>query len=520
MAFVLVRLRLAIASRLRGNSPGAQLYYASSWVLGGIGGLVAGTGTAIFASSPGLGDALLLGVFVTLSLPWIMGPLLEPTLADGTVDPRRLEQFPLTTWQQVGGLLLGALIAPTATFTMLFASGPVVAFVGETFQARAAALAVAAVYTVMCVATSRSAQALMAESLRSRRGRDIAALGAAVLVLVIYALAMHVRGTIESMRDQMSGPVGEIAGWLPPGAGARAIIAAREGDWSDFGVRMAVMLAMTAVAILAWAWSLARRVRGDISSQGGGYHRSVSDPLPLIPKALAWLPAGEATAASAQQLRYFFFRSPKAIQTLLIPPVMGMMVAHSTFGNFGVAGQAAAFSALAVVVGSFNVFGYDGPGFRYLVLSATSLSRILWGKVLAPLVYLIPLLAVYVVVEAWVAADLAAAPEAFCAGVAVLATGAGIGAHASVLNPNDQSRIGHRQGMFLKVLGWFMGFFVIASFGAGIWLTVARWLSDGATAVVMVLVAILLAALAISTAGRRLDRDPFAVLAQLEPQPF
>lgn len=519
MAFVLVRLRLAIASRLRGNSPGAQMYYATSWVLGGIGGLVAGTGTAVFASSPGLGDAVLLGVFVTLSLPWIMGPLLEPTLADGTVDPRRLEQFPLTTWQQVGGLLLGALIAPTATFTMLFASGPVVAL-GETSEARAAAFVVALVYTIMCVATSRSAQAVLAESLRSRRGRDIAALGAAVLVLIVYGLAMHVRGTIESLSEQLTGPVGEIAGWLPPGAGARAIIAARDGDWGDFGVRMGVMLAMTAVAILAWAWSLARRVRGDISSQGAGYRRSVRDPLPLVPKALSWLPSGEATAASAQQLRYFFFRSPKAIQTLLIPPVMGMMVAHSTFGNFGLTAQAAAFAALAVVVGSFNVFGYDGPGFRYLVLSASSLSKVLWGKVLAPLVYLLPLLAVYVVVEALVGGDLAAAPVAFCAGAAVLATGVGIGAQSSVLNPNDQSRIAHRQGMFLKVFGWFMGFFVVASVGAGVWASLARWLGQGPAAVTMLAVAIVLAAISVSAAGRRLDRNPSAVLTKLEPQAF
>lgn len=519
MALVLVRLRLNIAARLRGNSPGAQLYYATSWVLGGIAGLVAGTGTAVFASARGLGDALLLGTFVTLSLPWIMGPLLEPTLADGTVDPRRLEQFPLTTWQQVGGLLLGALIAPTATFTMLFASGPVVAL-GETYEARLGAFAVSLVYTVMCVATSRSAQAVLAESLRSRRGRDVAALGAAILVLVVYALAMHVRGTIESLSEQMTGPVGEVAGWLPPGAGARAIIAARDGDWSDYGARMAVMLAMTVVAVAAWAWSLARRVRGDISSQGAGYRRSVSDPLPLIPKAIAWLPANEATAASAQQLRYFFFRSPKAIQTLLIPPVMGMMVAHSTFGELGVPAQAAAFAALAVVVGSFNVFGYDGAGFRYLVLSATSLSRVLWGKVLAPLLYLLPLLAAYVVVEVLLQGSPSQAPLAFCAGAAVIATGVGIGAQSSVLNPNDQSTIGHRQGMFLKVLGWFMGFFLVASVGAGIWVSLANWFGQGVAAAVMLPAAILLAAISIAAAGRRLERDPSAVLAKLAPQAF
>ena len=519
MALVLVRLRLSIAARQRGNSPGAQLYYAVSWVIGGIGGLVAGTGTAVFASTRGLGDALLLGTFIVLALPWILGPLLEPTLADGTVDPRRLEQFPLTTGQQVGGLLLGALIAPTATFTMLFASGPVVAL-GETVQARLGALAVALVYTVMCVATSRSVQAVLAESLRSRRGRDITALGAAVLVLVVYAVAMQVPGTIASVNQQLTGPAGQVAGWLPPGAGARAIIAARDGDWADYGVRLAVMLATAVLAVAVWAWSLARRVRGDVSSRGAGYRRSVADPSPLIPRVIAWLPAGEAVAAAGQQLRYFFFRSPKAIQTLLIPPVMGMMVAHSTFGDLGVPAQAAAFAALAVVVGSFNVFGYDGAGFRYLVLSAASLSRVLWGKVLAPLLYLLPLLTAYVAVEVLLQGSLSQAPLALGSGAAVLAAGIGIGAQSSVLNPNDQSTIGHRQGMFLKVLGWFLGFFLVASIGAGIWVSVARWFGQGVAAAVILPAAILLAVVCVAAAGRRLERDPSAVLAKLAPRAF
>jgi ABC-2 type transport system permease protein len=339
-------------------------------------------------------------------------------------------------------------------------------------------------------------------------------------VLVVYGLAMHVRGTIESLNDQLTGPVGTVAGWLPPGAGARAIIAARDGNWADFGARLAVMLLMTAVAVLAWAWSLSRRVRGDISSQGAGYRRSVTDPLPLVPKAIAWLPAGEASAAAAQQLRYFFFRSPKAIQTLLIPPVMGMMVAHSTFGQLGVPAQAAAFAALAVVVGSFNVFGYDGPGFRYLALSATSMAKVLWGKVLAPLVYLVPLLAGYVIVEVLLQGTLAQAPLAFCAGASVFATGLGIGAQSSIRNPNDQSTIGHRQGMFLKVFSWFMGFFLTASVGAGIWVALARWFSQGVAAAVMLPVSIVFASISISAAGRRLDRDPSAVLAKLAPQAF
>jgi ABC-2 type transport system permease protein len=520
VALVLVRLRLIIAARNRGNGASAGAYYVTTWVVGGVFGLIAGTGTAVFVSEPALGNVLLLGSFIALSLPWLIGPILEPTLADGTVDPRRLEQFPLTTWQQVSGLLTGALIAPTATFTLLFAAGSVAAF-GQSPIARLAALASAIAYTVMCVAISRSAQALLAQSLRSRRGRDFAALLAALMVLGLYALAMHLRTTLDSITSQLSGPVGLVAAWLPPGASAQSIIDARDGHWVDYAARMAVVLGTIALAMLAWAWSLARRVKGDNSSLGRGYHRSTVEVLPLIPTGLRFLPATTTTAAVAQQWRYFFFRSPKAIQTLIIPPVMGIMVAHSTFSGIGMPAQTASFASLAVVVGSFNVFGYDGPGFRFLIGSGAKLSNVLVGKVLAPLLYLVPLLVVFASVEGLLQARPGEIWTAILAGLAVILTGVGIGSQSSVLNPNDQSRIGHhRQGMFLKVFAWFSGFFTVVSIGAVGWILLDGALGPDLTAVVMLLASAALAAILLTQAGRRLDRDPATMLARLAPAEY
>lgn len=516
MALVLVRLRLIMASRNRGKSTGANAYYVTSWVVGVLFGLLAAFAAAAFATESSLGDALLLGGFVALSFPWLMGPILEPTLADGTVDPLRLEQFPLTTRQQVIGLLVGALIAPTATFTLLFSAGAAAA-IGMSGAARLAALAIALSYTVMCVAVSRAAQALLAESLRSRRGRDFAALLAALMVLGLYAVTSHAQGAIESINSQLSGPLGVVASWLPPGAAAHGIIDARNGDWLDFGARIAVVVATIAVALLAWAWALGRRSRGDASSRGGGYRRSAADPLPLIPAAMSPLAATSVSAAAAQQWRYFFFRSPKAIQTLIIPPVMGVMVAHSSFAGAGPAAQSAAFAALAVVVGSFNVFGYDGPGFRYLLMSGASMSKVLLGKAVAPLLYLLPLLIVFTSVEALLQQKSSEIPIAAAAGLSVIVVGIGIGALSSVFNPSDQSRIGQHQGQFLKVFAWFIGFFAVVAVGASVWILLAEQVGHPLTALVMLVGSILAAVLLIGTAGRRLDRDPSGMLAQLAP---
>jgi hypothetical protein len=519
VALVLVRLRLIIAARSRGNSPAAAAYYTTTWVVGGIFGLIAGTGTAVFVSEPGFGNVLLLGSFVALSLPWLIGPILEPTLADGTVDPRRLEQYPLTSWQQVSGLLVGALIAPTATFTLLFAAGSVAAF-GQSPVSRLAALVSAVAYTVMCVAISRSAQALLAESLRSRRGRDFAALLAALMVLSLYALAMHLRTTIASINSQLSGPVGLVAAWLPPGAAAQSIIDARDGYWLDYVARMAVVLGTIFAAMLAWTWSLGRRVRGDNSSLSHGYRRSTVEVMPLIPRGLQMLPQGLITASIAQQWRYFFFRSPKAIQTLIIPPVMGIMVAHSTFAGLGIPAQTAAFAALAVVVGSFNVFGYDGPGLRFLIGTGARLSKVMVGKVVAPLLYLFPILVVFAAVEGLLQGTPQEIGIAIIAGLAVIFTGIGIGSQSSVLNPNDQSRVGHRQGMFLKVFGWFSGFFAVVSVGAAFWVVLSRQLGTEPTAVIMLAASAALAITLVNRAGRRLDRDPSDLLARLAPAEY
>lgn len=517
MALVLVRLRLTIAARVRGSGPGASVYYATSWAIALAFGLMAATGTAIFASEASLGSALLLGAFITVSLPWLLGPILEPTLMDGTVDPRRLEQYPLSSTQQVTGLLLGALLAPTAAFTLLFSLGAVAAIGGEPGFRVAAALSAVA-YTVMCVTVSRAAQAVLAESLRSRRGRDLAALVAALMVLGVYGLAMHLRSAIASISEQLSGPVGVVAAWTPPGAAAQSIIDAHAGDWSDYLLRLAVVIATILAAAAVWTWALSRRVRGDNSTVARGYRRSTHDPLPLIPHGLRPLGASPLTAAVAQQWRYFFFRSPKAIQTLIIPPVMGVMVAHSTFGGVSLAAQAAAFSALAVVVGSFNVFGYDGVGFRYLIGSGARLSTLLVGKVLTPLLYLIPLLAGFTIIEAFLQHQQAAIPESLAAGCAVLAVGIGIGAESSVRNPNDQSRVGvHRQGMFLKVLAWFTGFFVVISFGAAGWIVLSQRFGIAAAASITSACSLGLAAGLIFHAGRTIDRDPDRLLQRLAP---
>jgi hypothetical protein len=308
-------------------------------------------------------------------------------------------------------------------------------------------------------------------------------------------------------------------GGRPPGAAGKALISARDGAWLDFGLRLAVVLATLAVALLAWIWALGRRVSGGAGEgRSSRRHRSAS-ALPLTQPILRGLPEGPTRAAMSQQLRYFFLRSPRAIQTLVIPPAMGVVVAHASFSTYGLAAQTAAFAAMSVVSGSFNLFGYDGQGFTYLVLGGAPLRRVLVGKAIAPLVYLVPLVIVFAVVEATIrASTLADIPSAVLAGASVVALGLGVGSAASVMNPSDQSRVGQRRGSFLKVFAWFMGFFAIAGVGGIAWVVAAHFLGDLVTGLVAVVAAAAFARLLVGWSARRLDRDPYQVMRKLDPR--
>ncbi|MGV8910168.1 MAG: hypothetical protein ACOH1Y_14400, partial [Propionicimonas sp.] len=71
MALVLLRLRLAIAGRSRGRSDAARLYFATTWVVGGVAGLIACMFTSTVVSGGGFGDLLLLAMFASIFIPWV-----------------------------------------------------------------------------------------------------------------------------------------------------------------------------------------------------------------------------------------------------------------------------------------------------------------------------------------------------------------------------------------------------------------------------------------------------------------
>ena len=92
-----------------------------------------------------------------------------------------------------------------------------------------------------------------------------------------------------------------------------------------------------------------------------------------------------------------------------------------------------------------------------------------------------------------------------------------VSALSSVLNASDQSRIGNRQGAFLRVLAWFLGFFTLISLGGGLWWLLSKQLPAEATGLVVLALTASLSSRLVAIAGRRLDADPATLLAKLAP---
>ena len=513
MAVVLLQLKLAIQRRALGHGGGGQrALYVGGWLLALLLGLGAGAVVAVLASvGGGLGDLGLVIMLTGVFLGWVLVPIVLPGISDETVDPSRLAQYPISARDQVLGLLLGSLVAPTALFTFLVAAGGTFAS-GEDVSARLFVVLAAVVFTVLCVAASRSIQALLAGALRSRRARDLTIVFTMALGLGLYLLTQSAHNLEEILVDLENQSLESALSWLPSGAIAGGMIAVRDGDWGPAAARLVIALVGIAAALGLWMWAIRRRVRGP---SGGSTRdrepREASTGLELVPLALTGLPDSPTTAAASQQLRYYFFRQPRALQTVIMLPVMGIVMAHTFIDDGGLIPAAVVFVIMAALPTVFNVFGYDDQGFTYLLGAGTPLRKVLWGKTLAAFVVVLPVLLLMILVEAAINGLWDEAAPAFLFGVSVLILTAGVGATVSVWAPQNAAHPGRATNKGRTMLGTFAGLGLIMILIALVAVVAAEVGHVMLFALGAFLVASAIAWPLIRAAGNRLEHNPWRV---------
>jgi ABC-2 type transport system permease protein len=512
VAVVLLQLKLAIQRRSFGHGgTGQRIAYVGGWLLALVLGLGSGAVVAFLDESrDGLGDLALVGLLTVVFLGWVLVPVVMPGLGDETVDPARLEQYPISAGQQVSGLLLGALVAPTALFTVLLAAGGTFA-AGEAVTARVFVVLAAVVFTVLCVAASRSVQALLSGVLQSRRGRDLVLAASGVVALGLYLLSQSAHNLSQTIVELENGPTEAVLSWLPPGAIGQGMIAVRDGQWGLALTRLVVAAAGIGLALAVWTWAIRRRVRGSSGRPASRGAKQASTESTLIPVPLAALRPSSTVASAAQQARYYFFRSPRAVQSAALPAVMAIVLAHTFVADGGLVPAAVAFVVLALMSVSFNLFAFDDTGFAYLLSAGAPWRRVLVGKSLVGLLTMGTVLALLVVVEAAINDLWSEAAAAFLIGLAVALVMIGVGAVVSVTTPLNQSRpAGANRSR--TIIGTFAGLAVVllicGAIGLG-WALVGDSLDQTLMALISVPVAGTIAWALLRYAGTRLAANPW-----------
>lgn len=267
MARILVQLKLRLLLNALRSTTGTRV----SFILSSIFAVIFALG--IFASLAGLrhnGAAvdLTASLFTTIAFGWLILPLIAFGL-DATLDPATLALYPLRTRP-----LMVSLLAASATGVWPLANlvGELGITVGLAHGALATVIAILAaiLQLLFCIALARCVTTALASLLRSRRGRDLAALA----IIPIFALYETFAQVLPKAVANHQLTAASFAGvdawlrWLPPGLAAHAVQDASTGHAGTAVARLALLLAVIAVLVAAWGRSLSRAlVTADTSTQ-------------------------------------------------------------------------------------------------------------------------------------------------------------------------------------------------------------------------------------------------------------
>lgn len=387
----LFRLRARLAWRQYVSEPGriVGVIALALVLLPLIGGAAVGTTIGYLRLPPPWPAQLLGGVLVLLWGIWLLAPIILFSLNEG-MDMTRLLVYPVARRDLAVSFVLGTLF-DFPTYLMLPIFLAVIIGWGASPALLILPLALLLAYGHM-VLTSQLVVTVAGGILRSRRFRDISILVLSLLGSSCYFLQNGINWTVERFsisptQIEAWRPLDTLQ-WLPPGAAARAIEQASQGNWSS----SLLWLGYAAVWLLAigWVWSrlLLRWLTGE------GFLISVTPraekPRQIradgVKEWLIWLPTDFRTLV-IKELK-LLWRTPQRrvglIQTFIMPLFLG--------GIFFVEGAAEFvnspwFNLALPAYGLFmfwilgqNMMGMEGEGLANLFVTPAPRQRIFLAK--------------------------------------------------------------------------------------------------------------------------------------------
>ncbi|HEX4831724.1 MAG TPA: hypothetical protein VH478_11600 [Trebonia sp.] len=267
MAWVLVQLKLRQLLGALKSTGGAK----ASFIISSSFAVLLALGTfVLLAAVRGNGAAvgLTAAIYTTLAFGWLLLPLMVFGL-DATLDPATLAIYPLRLRPLAVGLVAASATGVWPLANLIGALGVTVGVARGALGVLFAILA-ALLQVLFCITLARLATTSLAGLLRSRRGRDLAALA----IIPVFGLYETFAQVLPKAASDGTLTAGTFAGvdrwlrWLPPGMAAHAVQDASTGHALAGLGRLALLAGI--IAVLAWLWvrSLARAlVTADASTQ-------------------------------------------------------------------------------------------------------------------------------------------------------------------------------------------------------------------------------------------------------------
>lgn len=311
--------------------------------------------------------ALLLFGCSMVVLAWMFAPLLVGG-ADETVDPAPLALLPLEG-RRLAAVLAGAAVTSPAVVAVAVALlGGVVAGWSGPLGSAVALLAMVALF-VFGLGTARTLAALMGLANRSRRGRDLSVLVAALAGMTLWIASQSIGPVLEASSTRHGSAVLDVMAMLPPGWAARAVLHAHDGRPLAALGWVAPTLVLGVALVWCWARLTGRMVVGSARHQA----------LPAAATARVWPSARDAaTACLAKEWRYQW-RSPTKRTQAIISLLMSIAFTVLQVIRLPDAGPKIVYlgmmSLLFASNNAFNVVGFDSPSLWLDVAAGGRLGR-------------------------------------------------------------------------------------------------------------------------------------------------
>ncbi|RJQ80516.1 hypothetical protein D5S17_08680 [Pseudonocardiaceae bacterium YIM PH 21723] len=388
MVGILIRMRLHLLRRTLSTGTTGVLF-----ALGLVFGVVAALGTvALIVRVTGTGDLELgttatAAVFGLWTLGWLFGPIVTGS-SDETLQPEQFRLLPIDHRRLAAGLLAAGFAGAAPVVNLIAFGGlavrgvllgPVPALVG---------VLGALLQLAFVVLLSRVVLGWIGAAMRSRKGKDLAVLFAALAGLAYYPANLLIQHLGPMLMHQVPPTLATVLLVAPSGWAPYAVDAAARGDW------LFAVLPLAGLAVLIfgmwrmWAFLLRRRrmtsppgvaSSGPRSDRMGGLLGRIVPPTPL-------------GAVLVKELRMWWRDSRR--RAALLPMVLvglAMPIFPALQGNFTFMVPFAGLSLVwTCTLGSANLYGMDGTALWHTLVTPDAARADVRGRQLAWLVFVAP----------------------------------------------------------------------------------------------------------------------------------